>query len=327
MTGWPDGEWAEKAYGTAGRVHLVAAVLSPRQMRILFITSSRIGDAVISCGILEQLRVNHPGARITVAAGVVAAEVFARLPGLERLIVFDKERFDLHWPKLWTKLAPVVWDIIVDVRGSGMPLFLLARGNKKMVRGGRRPGRRYEQLAAAMGFLPPPLPVTWTNADDEARAAALLPSGPYVGLGPTANWGGKIWPPERFVAVFLALAEQSPGAKAVIFAGPGETERALAAPVLAAIPGAIDLVGTLSLPEVAACMRRVKIFIGNDSGLMHIAAASGAPTLGLFGRSRADEYAPAGPRTAVAVAPGPAGETPMDFLSVDAVLAAAETLL
>jgi len=296
-------------------------------MRILFITSSRIGDAVISCGILEQLRVDHPGARITVAVGVVAAEVFSRLPGLERLIVFDKERFDLHWLRLWTRLVPIMWDIIVDVRGSGMPLFLLARRSKKMVRGGRRPGRRYEQLAAAMGFSPPPLPVAWTSAADEARAAALLPSGPYIGLGPTANWDGKIWPPERFVAVYRALVENNPGARAVVFAGPGDTERELAAPVLAAIPDAVDLVGTLSLPEVAACMRRVEIFIGNDSGLMHIAAAAGAPTLGLFGRSRADEYAPAGPRTAVAIAPGPAGETPMDFLSVEAVLAAAQTLL
>jgi ADP-heptose:LPS heptosyltransferase len=296
-------------------------------MRILFITSSRIGDAVISCGILEQLRVTHPGARITVAVGVVAAEVFSRLPGLERLIVFDKERFDLHWLRLWTRLVPIVWDIIVDVRGSGMPLFLLARRSKKMVRGGRRPGRRYEQLAAAMNFVPPPLPVTWTNAADDARAAAVLPSGPYIGLGPTANWGEKIWPADRFVAVYRALAEQKPGARAIVFAGPGAAERALAAPVLAAIPDAVDLVGTLSLPEVAACMRRLKIFIGNDSGLMHIAAASGAPTLGLFGRSRADEYAPAGPRTAVAIAPGPPGETPMDLLTVEAVLAVAQTLL
>jgi ADP-heptose:LPS heptosyltransferase len=295
-------------------------------MRILFITSSRIGDAVISCGILERLRVTHPQARITVAVGVVAAGVFERLPGLERLIVFDKERFDLHWLRLWTRLAGHVWDIVVDVRGSAMPLLLLARG-RKMIRGGRRPGRRYLQLAEAMGFAPAPLPVTWTDAADEARAAALLLGGPVVGLGPTANWGGKVWPAARFVAVFEALAAQLPGARAAVFAGPGAAERAMAAPVLAAIPGAIDLVGTLTLPEVAACMRRVRMFIGNDSGLMHIAAASGAPTLGLFGRSRADEYAPAGPRTAIAVAPGPAGETPMERLTVEAVLTAAQSLL
>jgi len=258
--------------------------------------------------------------------GVGAPGVVERLPGLERLIVFDKERFDLHWLRLWTRLAGHVWDIVVDVRGSAMPLLLLARG-RKMIRGGRRPGRRYLQLAEAMGFAPAPLPVTWTDAADEARAAALLLGGPVVGLGPTANWGGKVWPAARFVAVFEALAAQLPGARAAVFAGPGAAERAMAAPVLAAIPGAIDLVGTLTLPEVAACMRRVRMFIGNDSGLMHIAAASGAPTLGLFGRSRADEYAPAGPRTAIAVAPGPAGETPMERLTVEAVLTAAQSLL
>jgi len=294
-------------------------------MRILFITSSRIGDAVISCGILERLRTEHPGARITVACGAVAEGVFLRLPGLERLIVFEKEQYDLHWARLWTRLVLHVWDIVVDVRGSALAVFLPAR-RRHMLRGGRRPGRRYEQLGHAMGFTPAPLPVAWVSAADEAKAAALLPAGPIIGLGPTANWTGKIWPPERFVALFEALRAQAPGARAAIFAGPGAQERALAAPVLAALPDAIDLVGRLSLPEVAACLRRCRMFVGNDSGLMHIAAAAGTPTLGLFGRSRADEYAPAGPRTAVAIAPGPPGEAAMEGLTVDAVLAAARTL-
>jgi ADP-heptose:LPS heptosyltransferase len=294
-------------------------------MRILFITSSRIGDAVISCGILERLRLEHPQARITVACGAVAEGVFARLPNLERLIVFEKERFDLHWLRLWTRLMGYVWDIVVDVRGSGLALFLWAK-RRHMLRGGRRPGRRYEQLGAAMGFAPAPLPVAWVGAADVLKAAMLL-EGPVIGLGPTANWTGKIWPAERFVEVFHALALRIPGARAAVFAGPSEAERALAAPVLAALPGAIDLVGNLDLPEVAACLRRCVLFIGNDSGLMHIAAAAGTPTLGLFGRSRADEYAPAGSRTAVAVAPGPAGEAPMAGLTVQAVLDAAETLL
>jgi ADP-heptose:LPS heptosyltransferase len=303
-----------------------ASRYSPLHMRILFITSSRIGDAVISAGILEHLRQAHPAARITVACGAAASGVFPHLPGLERLIIFEKERFDLHWLKLWTRLAGKFWDIVVDVRGSGLSLFLAAR-RRHMLRGGRRPGRRYQQLAAGMGFSPAPLPVTWTNAADMAKAAAMLPDGPIIGFGPTANWSGKIWPAASFIAVFQALAAQIPGLRAAVFAGPGAAERALAAPVLAAIPDAIDLAGSLTLTEVAACMTRLKLFIGNDSGLMHIAAAAGAPTLGLFGRSRADEYAPAGPRTAIAVAPGPAGDAPMEGLSVAAVLAAAETLL
>jgi len=247
------------------------------------------------------------------------------MPGLERLIVFEKERFDLHWVRLWGKLVGTFWDIVVDVRGSGLALFLAA-GRRHILRGGRRPGRRYEQLGRALGFEPAPLPVAWVGAADEAKAAALL-DGMVIGLGPTANWGEKIWPAERFVAVFEALARRLPGARAAVFAGPGAKERELAAPVLAAIPGAIDFSGALSLPEVSACLKRCALFIGNDSGLMHLAAAAGTPTLGLFGRSRVAEYAPAGAMTAVAVAPGPAGEAPMAGLSVAEVLGVAEGLV
>ena len=295
-------------------------------MRILFITSSRIGDAVISSGILERLRLEHPKARLTVACGAVAAGVFERLPGLERLIVFEKEPYDLHWLRLWTRLVPRFWNIAVDVRGSGITLFLAAL-RRKILRGGRRPGRRYEQLGQGMGFAPAPLPVAWTSAADEARAALLMGEGPVIALGPTANWDGKIWPPERFIELFHALAADLPGARAAVFAGPGAAEAARAAKVLAALPDALNFCGNLSLAEVAACMRRSAIFIGNDSGLMHIAAAAGAPTLGLFGRSRAGEYAPAGPRTAWVVAPGPAGEAPMEGLSVENVTQAARALL
>ncbi len=295
-------------------------------MRILFITSSRIGDAVISCGILERLRLDHPQARFTIACGTVAEGVFARFPALDRLIVFEKERFDRHWLRLWLKLIPHVWDIAVDVRGSGITFFLAAR-RRHILKGGRRPGRRYAQLGTALGFAPPPLPVAWTEPQDDSKAAALPSDGPLIALAPTANWEGKIWPPERFIDLFCELRAKLPGARAVVFGGPGDAEAKLASPVLAALPDAVNLVGQLSLPEAVAYLRRAVLFVGNDSGLMHLAAAAGTPTLGLFGRSKASEYAPAGPRTAIAVAPGPEGEAPMEGLTVEAVASAAFALL
>jgi ADP-heptose:LPS heptosyltransferase len=118
-----------------------------------------------------------------------------------------------------------------------------------------------------------------------------------------------------------------PGARPVVFAGPGAVEAEMARPVLAALPGAIDLAGRLSLPEAAACLARMNLFVGNDSGLMHLAAAAGAPTLGLFGPSPADEYAPSGRRAGFVVAPGPAGAAPMAALTVAAAAAAAMALL
>ncbi len=75
----------------------------------------------------------------------------------------------------------------------------------------------------------------------------------------------------------------------------------------------IDLTGKVDLLTAYACLRRARLFIGNDSGLMHIAAAAGAPTLGLFGPSDERRYAPWGDK-AVAVR-GPRGFD--QFLAVD----------
>jgi ADP-heptose:LPS heptosyltransferase len=243
------------------------------------------------------------------------------MPRLERLIVFDKRRFGLHWLRLWALVAPHRWDLVVDIRASALA-WLLATRRRAVMR--RRSGHKTAQLAAMLGLAPPPLPVVWPGEADRARARALLPAGPLLMLGPTANWPGKVWPAERFVALTRALlAGPLAGARVVVLAGPGAAERALAAPVLAALAGAVDLAGRLSLTEAAACLERAALFVGNDSGLMHLAAAAGAPTLGLFGPTPAGEYAPAGRRAAAVPADAPR----MEALTVEAALAAALKLL
>jgi heptosyltransferase-3 len=296
-------------------------------VRILFITATRLGDAVLSTGLLDHLLRQYPDARFTIACGSVAAGIFERMPRLERLIVVEKRRFDRHWAELWLACIGTRWDLAVDLRGSALTLLLRAR-RRAIMRGGRRPGPRLAHLAGTLGLAPPPLPVAWTSPADRARAATVLPPGPpLIGLGPTANWAGKIWPPDCFVALSHALAAAIPGARTVIFGGPGAQEAAFAAPVIAALPGAIDLTGRLTLAEAAACLARCTLFIGNDSGLMHLAASAGTPTLGLFGPTPASEYAPSGKITAVALAEGPPGAAPMQALGVAAVLHAAQDLL
>ncbi len=291
-------------------------------MRILFVTSNRLGDAVLSTGLLDHLIHAHPDARITIACGPVAEGVFARMPNHERTIVLDKRSYSMHWLPLWASAATTLWDLVVDIRGSALAWMVPTRRRAVMR---RRPGHKTAQLAAVLDLDPPPLPVAWTAAQDRARAAALLPTGrPIIGLGPTANWAPKIWPAESFAALFHSLqAGPLPGAVAAVFAGPGDEEKALAAPLLAALPDAIDLVGQLRLPEAAACLARCAMFIGNDSGLMHLAASAGTPTLGLFGPTSAAEYAPAGRNARVVMS----SSSRMADLSVDAALAAASRLL
>jgi ADP-heptose:LPS heptosyltransferase len=291
-------------------------------MRILFVTSNRLGDAVLSTGLLDHLLRRYPQARFTIACGPVAEGLFARMPRRERTIVLDKRRYSLHWHGLWLDTVTTFWDLVVDIRGSVFAWTVPTRRRAVMR---PRKGPKIAQLAAVLRIDPPPLPVVWTAEQDHARAAALLPLGrPIVALAPTANWAPKTWPTERFAALFRALAAGPlPGAMPAVFAGSGDGENAMAMPLLRELPEAIDLVGALSLSEAAACLARCALFVGNDSGLMHLAAAAGAPTLGLFGPTDAAEYAPSGKRTATVLSPS----DQMQDLSVAQVLAAARSLL
>ena len=161
-------------------------------MRILFVTSSRIGDAVLSTGLLDHLLRAHPQARFTVATGPVAEGVFVRMPRLERLILMEKRRFGRHWLGLWAACVGTRWDLVVDIRASALAWTLPARRRAVMR---KRGGHKTAQLAAVLGLDPPPLPVAWTAPEDRALAATLLPPGPPVlALAPTANWAGKVWP-------------------------------------------------------------------------------------------------------------------------------------
>jgi heptosyltransferase-3 len=296
-------------------------------MRILFVTANRLGDAVLSTGLLDHLIRTWPTARFTVACGPVAAGVFQRMPNLERIIVIEKQPFGRHWLTLWGETVTRWWDLVVDIRGSALSWLVPTLHRAVMRTGAKRLSTRPKtaQLAEVLGLHEVPSPVVWYSAEDSARAAGLLPAcRPIIALAPTANWLPKVWPAERFVTLFQRLANlYSPDAVPAVIAGPGETEAAMAKPVLQALPNAIDLVGRLSLPEIAALLSRANLFVGNDSGLMHLAAASGAPTLGLFGPTNAREYAPSGPRSIVVTG----ADAQMASISVDAAVEAAARLL
>ena len=129
-----------------------------------------------------------------------------------------------------------------------------------------------------------PSPRLWTAPRHDRQAAALLPGGaPVLAIGPAANWRGKQWRADRFAELARRLTAPGgplPGARVAVLAGAHEREQAL--PLLDAIPGErlIDLVGQVDLLTAAAVLRRCALFIGNDTGLMHIAAAIGDPDLG-----------------------------------------------
>jgi ADP-heptose:LPS heptosyltransferase len=269
-------------------------------MRILFISANRLGDAVLSTGLLDALHAQFPKARFTVACGPAAAGVFEAVPNLDRLIVMQKKPWAGHWWELWKKLALTRFWLVVDLRGSGIGQFLLARRRRSF----HGSGSRMHKVIVLSNFLKLKsiaAPRLWLKDEAVQAARKLWPDDgrPVLALGPTANWGGKIWPGERFAELALRLTAPGgilPDARIAVFGGPGE--EALAAPALSGLPPdrRLDFVGRLDLQTIGAALKRCDFYIGNDSGLMHLAAAAGIPTLGLFGPSREEVYGPWGER-------------------------------
>src|SRR6185312_2750534 len=197
-------------------------------MRILFVTANRLGDAVLSTGLLDHLVRTWPEARITVACGPVAEGVFQRAPNLEQIVVFSKQPFGGHWLPLWRTTVTRRWDLVVDIRGSALSWLIPTRRRAVMQPG---TGHKTEQLARVLRLPGVPLPVAWFSPEDTARAAVHLPASgrPVIALAPTANWAPKVWPGERFVSLFRHLAAvHIRGAVPAVIAGPGESEAAMA---------------------------------------------------------------------------------------------------
>jgi ADP-heptose:LPS heptosyltransferase len=269
---------------------------------ILFITSTRIGDAVLSSGLLTRLVQEAPHARFTIAAGPLAAPLFRDTPGLDALIPLEKRPNGMHWFHLWRQVRRRRWGLVLDMRGSGVARFVTAR--RRAVRKPPPPGLGpvHKVLEAARLLMledDPPAPHLFVGPKTQADADRLAPPGPPIlAMAPAANWVGKTWPSERFAVVAAELlGEGGPMAGGRLMLLGGEGDRWAAEAVRRIIPRGrtIDLVGTTDLLTAYACLGKARLFIGNDSGTMHLAAAAGAPTLGLFGPSDERLYGPWGP--------------------------------
>lgn len=267
-------------------------------MKILFITSTRLGDAVLSTGLLDYMLSQWPESKVTVVCGPVPASVFEGFPNVEKIIALKKEKYSKHWLKLWKQAAGVTWDMVVDLRNSAVSRLLLAK--KRYIFGAHIDDLKHkvEQAAEVMKLSTVPAPNLYFTPSQMAFARELIPSGgPVLAVGPSANWIGKTWSAENFIEVVRWITSPDgvmPHARVAVFAAPGE--EAQARPVLESVPEdkRIDGIATGNSGEVAAALFLCDFYIGNDSGLMHCAAAAGVPTLGLFGPSYPHLYAPWG---------------------------------
>lgn len=306
-----------------------ASIVGPR---VLFISPNRIGDSVIASGIVREINRQWPNAHITVAVSGMAAPFYRAAPGVEDIIVVNKEKRGGHWIKLWKAVRGTGWDVAIDTRGSATTFLIPAKTrfvySSKLEKGDPKV-EVITRLLHAPRSLEPELYI-----DDRARAeagavidpqlAAGSGEGPIIALAPIAHQKGKSWPADRWAALVEKMKAEPrfDGWRFMLVGGPGD--HAPAAPALAAAGDrGIDFVGKGDILASAAAISRATLFVGNDSGLMHVSAAAGTPTLGLFGPTEWWLYGPRGAKTMTVASNNTRGQfAPIEDLTVDAVFEA-----
>lgn len=309
--------------------------------KALFVSSNRIGDCVISSGVIREIARLVPGVEITVACGRPPAPFFRSAPNVERVIVLDKKKMAGHWFDLFKQVKGTKWDMVVDIRGSALAFAIPAKKRIVYNRKWETGLRKVEMVSRLMGSQTPLDPEIFLDDQAVAEAAAIIDpqlkaaagEGPIIALAPIAHQPGKSWPADRWGQLVEKLKAEPrfDGWRFMPVGGPGD--RPPATPALeAAGDRGIDCVGKGDILCSAAVINRADLFVGNDSGLMHVSAALGRPTLGLFGPTEWWLYGPWGPKTRTVASNETRGAfAPIEDLSVqhvfDGVIALHDTYI
>jgi heptosyltransferase-2 len=291
---------------------------------ILIVPYMWIGDFVRCHSAVKLLREQHPGRPVDMLSSPLCAPLTDYMPGVRKAIVFDlprgsvalgrqrvlaarlrEERYGqaLVMPRTWkSALAPWLAGIPVRTGFLGELRLALLNDIRQGERALPRMIDRMGALSLPRGATPPanwPLPEIRVDAGEIAtwRAANGLTHDKrrIVALAPGAVGPGKAWPVEHYAA--LAKIFAGDGYAVWVLGGPNETP--LAAQIAAASGVAVrDLTGR-DLRNAIVALAAADAAVANDSGLMHIAAAIGTPTVAIFGPSSPAHWAPLNPLAAV----------------------------
>ena len=276
--------------------------------RLLFITLSNIGDLVLTTPALLALHDAYPEHTIDIVADARSSALVKACPFLNKLYHRNKRAGVAGALQLIRQLRQVNYTAIVDLRTDIVPWLLHGkRRTARWRRAAHGPHAVEQHMAIVQRVLhdaqPVPKPAVWiTDADTTFAQRRLAGFGAkrWLALGPGANWLGKRWPQAHFAAL---MSECEDIFDAVLILG-GAADAAVAAYLAAhcRLP-VLNSAGDTTLTQTVALLDHATAFVGNDSGLGHLAAARGIPSLTLFGPGRPERYRPWGARAQIMLAP------------------------
>ncbi len=332
--------------------------------RILVRGTNWIGDAVMTLPAVVSIRAAYPRAHLTILAKPPVTEIYRMFSAADEIISY-KSQFDtaagvfrlariLRQKKFDAAIllqnaieaAIIAFAAGIRVRagynsdGRGLLLTHSVRRSKAIFKVHQI--NYYLEMVKALGCADVDRTMHLETCISPAAARAVIqqylpdPKRPIIGIAPGATYGpAKRWLTDRFAAAGDRLSAEL-NAQAILFGGEADRETAESVRMQAAT-GMINLAGATSLAETIHLISQCRLFISNDSGLMHVAGALNIPTVAVFGSTNPLTTSPAGEKTVlvrkdVSCSPCLKKTCPTDFrcmteVMVDDVVSAAKTLL
>jgi heptosyltransferase I len=286
--------------------------------RFLICRLSAIGDTVHTLPVANLIKQRWPDAFVAWAVEQAAAPLVQGQRSVDETIVVPKGflKSPIAIGRLWRRLRGLRFDVALDPQSLTKSAAIAWLSGARVRIGFRPPiGREFApwlnselvapiHLHVVRRYLEVLRPLGVHASDDEVQfdlpidpsgrasterwLAAVGCTGDFAVLNPGASWDSKVWPAERYVEVASRLPLRS-----VVVWG-GERERQWAEKIAAATQGRATLAPATSLLELAALVERGTLFVGSDTGPLHIAAAVGTPCVSIFGPTRAEVSGPFG---------------------------------
>jgi len=271
---------------------------------------SPLGDTLFATPALQALDLAYPEASITVCCWPSSGALLQHNPHVDRIITC-KHSLDL--PRTLHELQGEAIDMAVGLSHFGSWLLPLVRARFRVGFRSDELGWLYSvpvpddrqvhaaqyclEVVRAVGAPQVPLRLQiWVRPEERAEAAQILQTRglagyPVVAIHPGGHhFRGKRWSPEGFAQVADALIDEK-GVRVVLVGGDEDRELAEEIRRRARRP-LVDLTGQLNLRQTAALLQLCRLFIGNDSGPLHIAEAVGTPVVAIFGPTNPANFAP-----------------------------------
>jgi ADP-heptose:LPS heptosyltransferase len=287
--------------------------------RILITRLSHIGDCVLTLPLLCALRRRYPSAYIVWAVERPADQLLYRHPDLDQVIVVPRNwlRRPIVAARLRRELREHRLDVAIDPQSLTKSSALARLSGARIRLGMARPDGReispwlnnrlaeitkshlvdktlemLQSINCADDRVEFRLPIDQTALAEMASWCSQIPGQSFIAINPGGSWTSKRWEPERFAAVARQALDRWHLRSLVVWAG--DAERQMAQSIVNASGGAAKIAPPTNLNQLAALLFRAKMYLGGDSGPMHIAAAVGTPCVALFGPTKPEDSGPYG---------------------------------